>query len=1359
MDGSKQSFKSSVKGIIQPKTFGNATQNPNMSGQLGQEQKPKSRFIQPNMTGYANVPASQKVSIKPVDLSQQSNKRNEDVNVATFLVPDGMTKQQYQQQSAVVSQNFQIVDLYPVQIKDTDIKDEQDTAESQEQEEVIPYQISVYHYKAQRQNFNIVLNIKDSDDRNTRMEVNYQETEIGKFGNATVNMIYRQKLLYLPEKSIKLQQQQGRVLPVALEILPQSQDNYKRISIKLSDQVQAILVQIKENTAQFDQVVKELSKYSVVSQIKQIVIDKSYHKILDRLNVLQQIMNQNLNKINELIQLTEIQNEKVPAVSMQNMIDFIIKLPQQQTIEFSQLKFASFYTCQVMCKQLEVQEEQCTSCSQFVIQFNQGVDAVQILYDFAKLKIPKLYNKLDIINNKLNLIVLPYLEFRQKNDFILQDIQKYLIKMSEKKHFIMKTLMQEIMTKEEVEHLDQNYILNQYATYRNQIIRNPNKFNYEILKKRPLFILQQIKLLFHAQLQIEDLFFKIQNLRNVYDTYVQFPIFEFQLKQVQLNKIKIQKETLDTDDQEVFRDKVVELKQDMDILFKFQNMFPSEVEGLPYGFIRFKDWVDSEIGSGLTLLRILNSKLHSIDILENQISEAEGLQLIDKSKKLILQIQKLIDQEIPLHYYDSKLKLPSDIQNAVTEICTKYFFDDEAKQTPSKTPQQLPIAPPNGQITLLEQCSKVLERLSKARESILIKKQIIQEIGLQYSSLNDYCFKYQIWEHINATRYLMTSQMFYDIISQIISVEPQRFTLEGTIKKIRDHMIYFEMNQNVQTSVSFKVHLKDGLQLFQLFKDSSDEYNRLLIANSKKPGSVSIDSLINSLTNNVNNFLKIKTCTLTQQKDAILRAMPLFINMIKEQFEDSSKAAELDQKFSEAETVLVETDTFFSKGESKLGKIYELGVEAVGQDKIKKTMSLEQFRMNLGFDSQIQLLKDKAEAAHNQFLMYKEKLSLNSLPIYKNKLEQKLKEFESLNQTILMFDKTITSIYYSSIDFLDALTELQQKIENMLSLANSSFILEGLNKQLKQQQDTYGEVKKIQSGIKLHPSIEPIVLTTQEIQVNLIEMLTNMIQIITSFVEIYDGFMLFQDQINLLSEEFFQSVYRWLTFFEGKPSDRKLIYQEALLKIDVAIEKIGKFPILRVPCTKIYQTLKKVVETYQRDVNTEVMKMLSEFGQTYQTKGNKVQSFQEFQNELTYLLTPENSKEATRKALQAFFEKNKKAEQPLSRMSQFVKATQTISKDERLKSMKRLKKLQNPDEIQTQMGGGQMEHWISSCKNMTNALEMYFKNVNDNQLQPLVNYTQKIEETTKGMNNQDLKKFIGRFLEMLKIDYNLSKFQ
>lgn len=32
---------------------------------------------------------------------------------------------------------------------------------------------------------------------------------------------------------------------------------------------------------------------------------------------------------------------------------------------------------------------------------------------------PKLYNKLDIANNKFNSIILPYLEFKQKNDFIL----------------------------------------------------------------------------------------------------------------------------------------------------------------------------------------------------------------------------------------------------------------------------------------------------------------------------------------------------------------------------------------------------------------------------------------------------------------------------------------------------------------------------------------------------------------------------------------------------------------------------------------------------------------------------------------------------------------------------------------------------------------------------------------------------------------------------------------------------------------------------------------------------------------------------------------------------------------------------
>lgn len=36
--------------------------------------------------------------------------------------------------------------------------------------------------------------------------------------------------------------------------------------------------------------------------------------------------------------------------------------------------------------------------------------------------------------------------------------------------------------------------------------------------------------------------------------------------------------------------------------------------------------------------------------------------------------------------------------------------------------------------------------------------------------------------------------MFYDTIAAIISVEPSKFSLEGIIKKIRDQMIYFEMN-------------------------------------------------------------------------------------------------------------------------------------------------------------------------------------------------------------------------------------------------------------------------------------------------------------------------------------------------------------------------------------------------------------------------------------------------------------------------------------------------------------------------------------------------------------------------------------
>ena len=49
--------------------------------------------------------------------------------------------------------------------------------------------------------------------------------------------------------------------------------------------------------------------------------------------------------------------------------------------------------------------------------------------------------------------------------------------------------------------------------------------------------------------------------------------------------------------------------------------------------------------------------------------------------------------------------------------------------------------------------------------------------------------------------------------------------------------------------------------------------------------------------------------------------------------------------------MLQDSDDFFAKGEQRLGKIFEVGVEAIGQDKSRKTMTLEAFRMNLGFDS------------------------------------------------------------------------------------------------------------------------------------------------------------------------------------------------------------------------------------------------------------------------------------------------------------------------------------------------------------------------------------------------------------------------
>lgn len=60
--------------------------------------------------------------------------------------------------------------------------------------------------------------------------------------------------------------------------------------------------------------------------------------------------------------------------------------------------------------------------------------------------------------------------------------------MRQKKEFIMKELIRELFTKEQLEMLDEQYIVTAYTEFRNQILKHPNKFNYEIIKKKPFFI-------------------------------------------------------------------------------------------------------------------------------------------------------------------------------------------------------------------------------------------------------------------------------------------------------------------------------------------------------------------------------------------------------------------------------------------------------------------------------------------------------------------------------------------------------------------------------------------------------------------------------------------------------------------------------------------------------------------------------------------------------------------------------------------------------------------------------------------------------------------------------------------------------
>lgn len=94
--------------------------------------------------------------------------------------------------------------------------------------------------------------------------------------------------------------------------------------------------------------------------------------------------------------------------------------------------------------------------------------------------------------------------------------------------------------------------------------------------------------------------------------------------------------------------------------------------------------------------------------------------------------------------------------------------------------------------------------------------------------------------------------------------------------------------------------------------------------------------------------------------------------------------------------------------------------------------------------------------------------------------------------------------------------------------------------------------------------------------------------------------------INLLSEDFFVSVNRWLTFFQSKASDRTLIFSETLMNCESRVEKLEKYPLIRMPCFKVVQLISSIIHTYETEFNPDFMKSLSDFGQLYHTPGNKV---------------------------------------------------------------------------------------------------------------------------------------------------------
>lgn len=103
--------------------------------------------------------------------------------------------------------------------------------------------------------------------------------------------------------------------------------------------------------------------------------------------------------------------------------------------------------------------------------------------------------------------------------------------------------------------------------------------------------------------------------------------------------------------------------------------------------------------------------------------------------------------------------------------------------------------------------------------------------------------------------------------------------------------------------------------------------------------------------------------------------------------------------------------------------------------------------------------------------------------------------------------------------------------------------------------------------------------------------------------------MKYDDTIRLGNEEFFTVVYRWLTFYSGRPSDRQLVYSETMAICESELSKLDKYSKIKVPYESIVTKLSKVISNYESDFNPNFMLALCDFGQLYHTTGNKVQSF------------------------------------------------------------------------------------------------------------------------------------------------------